>query len=490
VIIDVDIYGQIRHMYEVEKKSKRAIAQQLGISRNTVKKYCAGENVPWERREYTRDNSVITSDIETFIKGCFEEDEEEGIEKQSHTARKIYNRLVNEKDFEGGESTVRRYVNMIKEKAREGFIPLSFEPGEAAQIDWGEAVVYMNGEKTKIQLLCVRLCFSRDVFVVSFYRQNSESFLEGLIKAFEYFGGVPKRVIFDNAKVAVKEGFGKHAKSQEYYKALSAHYVFTPEYCNISKGNEKGLVENLVGWSRRNILVPIPRVSDMNELNGILKKSCMEYRTHNIKGQKMSVGESFQLESKALLALPKYSYDPAKRVLAKVNDFSTVRFHKNNYSVPAKLVGKEVTVRGYGNQVSIVYQNLIVAEYQRSYGSDECFYRLEHYIDLLERKPRAVLNARPVKECVVNELLEWGIKFPNGAKDLVKLLRLGIDHGMDRLLKIKEEMADNRTDLSMDIVRSYFYTVPDSKFSAIAADTVRVKEVSLSAYDEIYGVAQ
>jgi len=202
------------------------------------------------------------------------------------------------------------------------------------------------------------------------------------------------------------------------------------------------------------------------------------------------VGESFQLESKALLTLPKYSYDPAKRVLAKVNDFSTVRFHKNNYSVPAKLVGKEVTVRGYGNQVSIVYQNLIVAEYQRSYGSDECFYRLEHYIDLLERKPRAVLNARPVKECVVNELLEWGIKFPNGAKDLVKLLRLGIDHGMDRLLKIKEEMADNRTDLSMDIVRSYFYTVPDSKFSAIAADTVRVKEVSLSAYDEIYGVAQ
>lgn len=258
MIIDMDIYGQIRHMYVQDSKSQRAIARELGISRNTVKKYCDGGCVPWERKDYERDAPVVTEEVRKFIRNCFAEDEAENLPKQSHTARQIFKRLKRELGFTGGESTVRRIVRQMKQPFKEAFVPLEFDPGEAAQIDWGEVRIYLKNERIKVQLFCYRLCYSADIFVRAFYRQNQESFLEGHVKAFTYCGGVPKRVIFDNARVAVKEGFGRYAKPQDAYKALSAHYAFGMDFCNINSGNEKGLVENLVGWVRRNVLALMP----------------------------------------------------------------------------------------------------------------------------------------------------------------------------------------------------------------------------------------
>lgn len=153
-----------------------------------------------------------------------------------------------------------RAVRSIKQKQPEAFVPLEFMPGEAMQIDWGQAYIYCGGAKRNINLFCARLCSSCAPIVFAYERQNEESFLDALVKTFEYFGGVPQRVIFDNAKVAVKEGFGVYASKQDAYAALEAHYGFEAVFCNIASGNEKGLVEGLVGWSRRNILVPLPRV--------------------------------------------------------------------------------------------------------------------------------------------------------------------------------------------------------------------------------------
>ena len=155
MIIDVDIYQQIREMTTKQHMSQRAVAKALGISRNTVKKYCDGNNVPWERKEYTRESNVLTNEILDFILKCLEEDKKEGLDKQSHTARRIYHRLVNEKNFTGGESTIRSAVKEIKGSIPKSFIPLEFDPGEAMQIDWGEATVYLKGNKTKLNLFCV-----------------------------------------------------------------------------------------------------------------------------------------------------------------------------------------------------------------------------------------------------------------------------------------------------------------------------------------------
>ena len=142
--------------------------------------------VPWERKKYERKAEVLTKEVKEFIDGCLERDEEEGAGKQKHTARRIYHRLVEEKGFTGGESTVRRYVRERRCKAAEAFVPLAFQPGEAMQIDWGEASVYLGGTKQVVNLFCARLCYSDAPFVIAYRRQNSESFLDALVQTLEY----------------------------------------------------------------------------------------------------------------------------------------------------------------------------------------------------------------------------------------------------------------------------------------------------------------
>lgn len=248
------------------------------------------------------------------------------------------------------------------------------------------------------------------MFVMAFMHQNEESFLESQQKAFEYFGGVPHKVIFDNAKVAVKEGFGKYAIIQNTYRAFSVHYTFDALFCNVTNGNEKGLVENLVGFSRRNLLVPVPHLANLSELNLYLLNGCNKYKEYEILGREGTVGLRLRQESSYFYTLPKYCFDTSKTVIAKVNEYSTVRFDKNNYSVLADLIGKDTTVKAYGNHINILYHNKTVATYVRLYGSGNATsYTLEHYMPLLDRQPRSVFHAKPVRQVIQKDLLEWGI---------------------------------------------------------------------------------
>lgn len=252
------IYKEIRKM-RLEGMSQRQVAATLHISRNTVKKYWNGDSVPWERKAYSRKPYVLTEDVVAFVQQCLDEDSQCGSKKQHHTAKRIYDRHVEECEFTGSETTVRRLVKELREKEQEAFVPLAFPPGDALQIDWGEVTVWLDGVKTTVNLFCARLCYSGAPMVLAYRRQNEESFLDALARMFQYFGGVPKRVIFDNGKVAVKDGFGAHARKQAGYAALSAHYGFEAVFCNPASGNEKGLVEGLVGYIRRNVCVPIPK---------------------------------------------------------------------------------------------------------------------------------------------------------------------------------------------------------------------------------------
>jgi len=489
VIIDVDIYKRIRYMYQVEKKGKKTIARELGISKNTVKKYCEGAYVPWERNPYERESPVMTDQVIDFIKQCLEEDDKEGLKKQTHTAKRIYDRLVEETCFAGGESTVRQVVRNMKSNITKAFVPLAFDPGEAAQLDWGESYAYIKGIRKKINVFCIRLCYSCDIFVKAFYRQNEESFLEGHIKAFEFFKGIPGKLIFDNAKVAVKEGFGKYAKPQDRYHALSAHYAFQMNFCNPGKGNEKGLIENLVGWSRKNMFVPVPRVESIEELNQKLYESCLEYRKHKIKGRTLTVGQMYEIEKSVLMPLPPYTYDPSKGTTPRVNEYSLVRFDRNSYSVPVKYVGKEVSVKGFGNEIRIFSKGYEIARHDRMYGRDKVHTQMEHYIDLLERKPRAVFNARPIKDNEERELLKWGMCFPGGAKDIVRLLRLSVDHGLKNLLKIRDQMIPN-TNPTIDMVMGYLHPKGEIAPTDLVSDAVKIQEVDLKEYDLKIGVMQ
>lgn len=491
MIIEVDLYSKIRTLY-TEGESMRSIATRLGISRQTVKKYCEGNTHPDVRKVYTRQPDVITEDVKSFILSCFHQDEAENLTKQKHTAKRIYDRLVSEKAFSGSYSAVRVAVRNLKAEhmvPKYADIPLDYDPGDAIQIDWGEATVYINNQKTKINFFCGRLCSSCDIFVQAYYSQNLESFLEAEQTMFDYFRGIPKRLIFDNAKVAVREGFGRHAKATDGYKSFAAHYAFKTDFCNIASGNEKGLVEKLVGYARRNFMVPVPRVSSLYELNQSLLKDCLNYRnTHKIESRSQSVKEAYEQELYFLRPIPVFRFDTSRTITPIVGDYSTVRFEKNNYSVPVRYLRKSVIVKGYANEVCIYYNGEIIASFDRLYGSGKTTYRLEHYIDLLERKPRSVFQAKPVRTNVTKELLDWGRLLPGGNAEMVKLLRLCVDYGEDRILSIRDQLPRNIVP-SVDMIRSYLHEIPEPNVLYLKND-IPVTATDLRKYDEKCGVSK
>lgn len=460
MVITVGIYKEIRKM-RLEGISQRQIAVTLHISRNTVKKYWNGDSVPWERKAYSRKPCVLTEDVVAFVQQCLDEDSQCCCKKQHHTAKRIYDRLVEESEFTGGETTVRRLVKELREKEQEAFVPLAFPPGDALQIDWGEATVWLGGTKTTVNLFCARLCYSGAPMVLAYRRQNEESFLEALVRVFQYFGGVPKQVIFDNGKVAVKDGFGAHARKQAGYAALSAHYGFETVFCNPAAGNEKGLVEGLVGYIRRNVCVPIPKMETMDALNRMLLEKCESYLSHQIRGKPASVGEMLVQEQGELYPLPGYPFDPCKRTSGRVDRFCTVRFDTNNYSVPAAYCGKEVSVKAGPETVWIYCEGKCIAQHPRCLDRRQAIYKLEHYLPLLEKKGRSIFYARPVQDTLPRNFLDWLQKQRLSPKELVELLR-----------RCQEEDCDA-------IMTQSSCHAP----SAQIQDTVMVQEVDMHLYD-------
>ena len=421
MVITVETYKQIRKM-RLQGMSQRQIAASLHISRNTVKKYWDGDSVPWERKAYSREPSVLTEEVMAFVRNCLEEDAHSP-KKQHHTAKRIYDRLVEELGFTGGETTVRRLVSQLRENPQEAFVPLAFPPGDAIQIDFGEATVYLSGVKTVVNLFCARLCYSGAPLVLAYRRQNEESFLDALIQVFQYFGGVPRRVIFDNGKVAVKDGFGAHARKQAGYAALAAHYGFEAIFCNPASGNEKGLVEGLVGYSRRNTCVPVPKVESMEELNCLLREKCRKYLSHQIRGKKNNVGSMLAEEKEKLYPLPKYPFDPCKRSTGRVDRFCTIRFDSNNYSVPCEFCGREVSVKASPETVSIYLGGTCIAQHKRCLERKKTIYDLAHYLPLLEKKGRAIFYAKPVQETIPEFFLHWLRSQALTPRELVDILR-------------------------------------------------------------------
>lgn len=490
MVIGMEIYSEIRKAY-LSGESQRSIANRLGISRQTVKKYCEGETVPGERKEYLREPTVVTDEVKSFILECLEYDQASGLKKQKHTAKRIYDRLVDELGFTGSYSIVRLAVRELRADLipAQADVPLEYDPGDAIQIDWGEVQIYLNDVRITANIFCGRLCYSCDIFVMVCFSQNMESFLEAQQRMFEYFGGVPRRLIFDNAKVAVKEGFGLHAHPQKDYKDFAAHYVFGTDFCNPASGNEKGLVENLVGYARRNFFVPVPKASSMAELNEDLIRKCLNYRAkHKVSSRSASVKVLYEQELAYLHKIAPYKYDTARIATPSVGDFSTVRFDRNSYSVPVTFLRKTVTVKGYANSVSIICDDRTVVTYERLQGQGKTAYKLEHYLDLLERKPRSVFQAKPVRRNVRQELLDWGMKLPGGNKEMVRLLRLCIDYGEDIILDILNSMPHGVTP-TVDLVRSYLvngqHHLPEDRFS----NEIPVNKIDLTYYDRKCGVA-
>ena len=424
----MEIYGRVRRAVRVEGKSQRAVAREFGLSRDTVRKMLEYAVPPGYRRQQPIKRPKLGPWLGVI--DAILNDDKQRPAKQRHTSKRIFERLKEEHGFTGGYTIVKDYVRTATLRRQEMFVPLMHPAGEA-QVDFGEALVVIAGVEQKAHYLAMDLPHSDDCFVAAFPAETTEAFLEGHVRAFAYFGGVPTRILYDNTKIAVAKVLGGEERQRtRAFSELQSYYLFADKFGRPARGNDKGKVEGLVGYARRNFMVPIPRANSWEELNLHLEADCRKRRERRLRGHTETIGERFERDRAALLPLPATPYEACEKISARVSSLSLVRYRSNDYSVPTEYGHRQVWVKGYVHEVVIACGSEVIARHQRSYEREAVIFDPLHYLALLEQKTRALDQAAPLAgwqlpECFaqLRRLLEARLR-KHGSREYVQVLRL------------------------------------------------------------------
>jgi transposase len=279
--------------------------------------------------------------------------------------------VAGNKGYTGSESGVRRYIGQRRRerKKRQVYLPLEYDPGMDAQADWAEAQAIIAGEQVTVHLFLMRLCYSRKLFVRAFPAEKQEAFFEGHVLAFHHFGGVPHRIIYDNLKAAVLRILKGHTRQeQQSFIAFRSHFLFESRFCTPGQGHEKGGVEEGVGFSRRNFMVPLPKVASFEELNDHLVAACLADDRRRVDRQTVTIGEAWAREKPDLLPLPEGRFECCVTKSVVLNPYSQVEFESNRYSVPSENAYRNLVLKAYPFRVDIQYLNEVIASHPRCYG--------------------------------------------------------------------------------------------------------------------------
>jgi transposase len=396
-MISVEEREKMRRAYFIEKKSLRQIAQELGVARKTVRKAIESAEPGTYTLRAPRPAPIL-GPYKPRIEELLAENQQLP-PKQRYTSRKIYQVLA-QAGYAGSESTVRGYIGQRRRAGRrpQVYLPLEFDPGTDAQVDWGEAVAEIAGERVTVQLFFMRLCYSRRLFLMAFPAQKQEAFFEGHVQAFHRFQGVPQRITYDNLKAAVQKVLAGHTRQEQMaFIALRSHYLFESHFCMPGQGHEKGGVEHGVGFGRRNFMVPIPQVSSFAQLNAHLLAECRQDDARQVDGQPVTIGEAWAWERAALRALPARDYGCCVTKPVSLTPYSQVEFETNRYSVPVDQAQPKLVVRAYPFQVDILYLEEVIASHARCYGQHQDVFNPLHYLPLLEQRPGAFQHAKPLR---------------------------------------------------------------------------------------------
>jgi transposase len=452
----VELYARVRRAVQVEEKSERQVAREYGLARETVRKMLQYSIPPGYRRQQPAKRPKLDPWV-GVIDAILNEDRERP-RKQRHTARRIHQRLRDEHGFSGGYTIVKDYVRLRKLRQREMFVPLAHPAGDA-QADFGEALVVIGGEERKAHYLAMDLPQSDDCFVMAFPAETTEAFLEGHNQAFTYFEGVPRNILYDNTKLAVVQilGDGTRRKTQAFSE-LQSHYLFQERFGRPGKGNDKGKVEGLVGYARRNFLVPVPRCASWDELNTHLLEQCRKRRQQRLRGKQETIGERFEKDRAALLPLPETLYEACDKRAGRVSSLSLVRYRSNDYSVPVCWGHREVLIKGYVHEVVISCGAEVIARHARSYEREDMIFDPLHYLALLEQKTNALDQAAPLvgwelpeEFAQLRRLLEARLS-KRGKREYVQVLRLLETFSMAEVTNAIEDALRMRA-ISFDAVK-------------------------------------
>ena len=386
---------KIRKAYFIQEKSIREIAREYHHGRRTIRNAITSAASPTYTQKKTRAAPVLEA-----YKERIQELVEESLRqppKQRYTARKIY-QIIQSEGYQGSESTVRRYVGACRQKRNKVYLPLQFNPGEDAQVDWGEAQVNIGGIQQKGHLFIMRLNYSKARFLAVYPFEKQEAFLDGHIRAFDFFGGVPHTITYDNLKTAVFRVLaGKNRHEQDSFTEFRSHYLFESRYCNVRQPHEKGGVENDVGYMRRNYLTPIPKVDRWQTLNQKLWLDCQQDTHRRIRGNKESIAVMLQEEQPCLLPLPNRHTKACAVRPVKTNPYSQITYETNRYSVPVEYAGKQLVLRAYPFEIEVLFLDHVVARHERCFERETDCYEPLHYLPLLIQRPGAFDHAAPIR---------------------------------------------------------------------------------------------
>jgi transposase len=396
-MIIVEDREQIRRAYFIEHQSIREIARQFHRSPKTICK--ALESA--EQAEYTLSKlraSPVLGEYKERIDQLLAENKRLP-RKQRYTTHKIFEQ-VQAAGYQGCESGVRLYIAQKREKKGHSdiYLPLEFDPGTDAQVDWGEAVADIAGQRETVQLFLMRLNYSRRVFMMAYPAQRQEAFFDGHVRAFHHFQGVPHRIAYDNLKAAVQKVLTGHTRvEQERFIAFRSHYLYTSHFCTPGQGHEKGGVEHGVGFTRRNFLVPIPEVASYDELNAIILAECLADDLRTVDGQSLPIGQAYELEKAHLLGLPPGDPECCVTKPVSLKPYSQVEFESNRYSVPTDDAYQKLVLKAYPFRVEIRHDQHTLAVHPRCYGHNQDIFDPLHYLSLLKERPGAFEYAKPIR---------------------------------------------------------------------------------------------
>jgi len=423
----MDEWTEIRRKVLVEGASKRSIHREYGIGHQALKKILAHPEPPGYQMAEVRSKPVLGPHLATIDQILA--DDKEAPPKQRHTARRIFERLRDEHGYTGCYSQVQSAVKRAKAYSKEAFVPLSHPPGHA-QFDFGEAVVEIGGVRTKAALGVMTLPYSDTYFLSAYPRECTETFQAAHVAGFEFLGGVPLRISYDNTTIAVSKVIGTERELTRGFLALESHHLFDHHFCRVGRGNEKGHVENHVGYCRRNLLVPVPSFASWAALNDYLAAACYADLFRRVRGKVGTKAERLVEDRAALLGLPAESFEPRRVVQGHANSLSLVRFDRNDYSVPTAYAHHEVTILGGIEDVAVCSATNVIARHRRHWGKEHTTFDPIHYLALLERKPGAIDFARPLEHwelpgcfAVLRRRLEADLGH-RGTREFIKVLRL------------------------------------------------------------------
>ncbi len=488
----------IKDLYENEDLSLREISRRRGHSFQTVQKYAYQEN--WSAEQLPNLEAENYPNLEQYIPSIDEwmEADRKLPRKQRHTAMRIYHRLVDEQGYQGSYSSVKRYVRKKKfvlKLAAEGYLPLA-QPCGHGQVDFGESLYYdAQGKERKGYALTVSFPQSNKGYTQFFPSQNQECLLEGLKRVFERIGGVPLRLRFDNLSTAVAKVLeGGERELTEGFRRFMLHYRFRADFCNPASGNEKGNVENKVGYSRRNAFVPVPTVTSFEAFNEWLWDWCEKDAQRLHYKYKIPIQELWEADRESLLKLPEYPFPVFRYEVLSVNKYGFAVIDTNKYGLAPTLAGKTVQAKIFFDHVEFYYDHHPVGRYRRSYGRDEELYDWTQYVGTLLKKPGAVEHTRFFKQLPQQwqELLAQSRG--RERKGALRLLDEIVRDGNAPLCEDALSMAAENGRTDPDSIRQCYYMIAKKEFRPkpleLRASTPKLRyDPNLTAYDGLTGGA-